>query len=503
MKADSFLDIAKCKNCKNFANGICLIRTDERTGKPLKVSSDDTCSVFDESIEYLSVQEILKDPDIFNKITEDEFDKKIVGEKETRKVIFLCAAGGRLVENCQTASYNLLVNDDAGTGKDYITGNVLSILPKDCYIHKTRISPTTFTYWHTPQKEPEWTWDGKVFYPEDISEVVLNSDVFKVMCSNGSNATIVIKQEAVDIEIRGKPVMITTTATATPNPELTRRFVILNLDSSENQTKAIMDRHAHYKQTGIVPEYNKDYTEAIKQLKRVKVIIPFATLISSYFPTKNIIMRTHFPRFMDYIAASAAFHQYQREVDQQGFVLAQGKDYDIARSCFLKLCSNKYMIPLTSTQKQILAVFEDDPATNGSASWLHAHIFSKLGTLVTIQKQLDNLVKYGLLQTSTAKDSLNREIEVYKLSESYNPNERLEIPTYEELCRNTKVSKPSIITKTSIITKVTSENSQKEGVTLDTLDIIVPKGLNNAIKLEQAKVLKDFMTDQEIKEALA
>ena len=156
--------------------------------------------------------EILKDPKLFEKLNE-ELDKKIVGEGETRKTILLCASG-RNVENSQVASYNLLVMSESGAGKDYVTSETLKIIPPEQYIKKTRISPATFTYWHNSKFEPDWTWNGKVFYCEDIGEGVLNSDVFKVMCSSGSSATIVVKQRAIDLEITGKPVMITTTASA-------------------------------------------------------------------------------------------------------------------------------------------------------------------------------------------------------------------------------------------------------------------------------------------------
>jgi hypothetical protein len=380
---------------------------------------------------------ILQDKYLFEKITKDEFDKKIVGEAQTRKVIFLCSAGGRLIENCQLASYNLLVNDEAGTGKDYVTSKVLEILPKEVYIHKTRISPAVFTYWHSADKEPLWTWDGKVFYPEDISETVLNSDVFKVMCSSGSSATIVIKQRAVDIEIVGKPVLITTTATSTPSPELTRRFVILNLDSSEEQTKAIMKRHCEFAKQGIILEYNEKYKEAMKYLKRVKVLIPFADLIAEILPSKNVIMRTHLPRFLDYIKASAGFYQYQRKIDKN-FILATGKDYDLARECFLKLCSNKYMIPLTINQKRILETFEREPEAVNVAKF---HANNNFMTLKSMEYNFSILCKYGLLETSTGQDYYNRPIELYNLSKSYRSNEKITIPTFEELCR---ISKPCI-----------------------------------------------------------
>jgi len=433
------------------------------------------------------ILEVLKNPNLFNEITEQELDKKIVGEIETRKVIFLCSAGGRLVENCQLASYNLLINDEAGTGKDYITSKILELLPSEVYIHKTRISPAVFTYWHNSKYEPEWTWNGKVFSAEDISENVLNSDVFKVMASSGSSATIVIKQQAYEINIIGKPIIITTTASATPSPELTRRFVILNLDSSQEQTKAIMKRHSEYRQAGIVPEYNSIYTEAMRHLKRIKVKIPFANLIDKYFPTKSIIMRTHYPRFLDFICASAGFHQFQRQVDGQGYILAEGMDYDIARNCFVKLCSNKYMIPLTILQKQILEIFEKNPTLKVSASQFHgAYNFMSLKSVVF---HFEILTKYGILHSETGKDCYSRDLEIYSISNDYCPNEKLEIPTYTEICRNDKVS---IIPKVSIVSKVSKTSMEKEKDGLLTLHINPEIDKTNTSKIDFSELDKEF-----------
>jgi len=403
---------------------------------------------------------ILKDPNIFYLITEQEFDKKIVGETESRKVIFLCACG-RLVENSQVASYNLLVNSESGAGKDYVTSRVLEILPKEHYIKKTRISPTAFTYWHNSAFEPDWTWDGKVFYCEDISEGVLNSDVFKVMCSNGSSATIVIKQRAYEIDISGKPVVITTTASANPNPEAIRRNVLLQLDESVNQTKEIMKRHAEFKKKGIVPEYDSKIIEAQKFLKRVKIKIPYADLLCSYFPEENIIMRTNFPRFLDFISASTALHQFQRQKDMKEFILAEGQDYDIARDCFLKLFSNKYMIPLTRNQKQILNYFDETPSLKGSVSQLYnTHEINFISDRA-LETNLKILVRYGILTTSIEKDVLNRDVVVYSLNKAYSINESLNLPKFEEIIRNASETPISSIISTG---SITSETTQKGDV---------------------------------------
>ena len=441
----------ECSGCQSVIKADDIKECSSCGSKKIKLLS------YDYNIEKYAP--ILRDKELFRKITEDEFDKKIVGEIASRKVIFLCAAGGRLVKNCQTASYNILVNDETGSGKDYITSKVLEMIPKEVYIHKTRISPAVFTYWHNAEKEPDWTWDGKVFYPEDISEVVLNSDVFKVMSSTGSTATIVIKQEAVDLEIKGKPVMITTTATATPSPELIRRFVILNLDSSEKQTEKIMKRHSRFAKDGIIPEYDLSFRDAQGVLRRVMVSIPFADKIDIYFPKKSVIMRTHYPRFLDYIKASAAIHQYQRE-EIDGFIIAKGQDYDIARECFLKLASNRYMISLTIHQKKILEVFEKNPSLKGNIAELHANHLSFLSE-PALKTNLGILVRYGILQTFSEPDSFNRAREVYCMDGSYKPNEKIELPTYDEICKNNLPSLEPLETLPSL--ESLSSDTMKEG----------------------------------------
>lgn len=420
--------------------------------------------------------EILKNPELLN-IIDAELDKQIVNEKKARKVIFL-SANGRLVKNCQVASYNVLVNDEAGKGKDFVTGHVLKILPSEVFIHKTRISPTVFTYWHNAQYEPDWTWNGKVFYPEDISETVLNSDVFKVMCSGGSSATMVIKQRAVDITIKGKPVMVTTTASATPNPELTRRFIILNLDSSKDQTREIMKRHAEAAATGKSNEYDINVIKCQTLLRRVEVNIPFAKDLFQYFPDDSVIMRTNFPRFLDYIRASAALHQYQREKDGD-VVLADWKDYDIAREVFHTICSNRSMIPLTLNQKNILAVFQNEPHFKASASQLLPFLKGIVNTIDTCQKHLRLLCSYGLLREFIDKDSLNRDISVFTATDALSQKE-FTLPESKEICRITEVSEVTRINEITRITRITNnDNTDTNGDTRDTRVITVQNATND------------------------
>lgn len=381
--------------------------------------------------------DILYNPHMFNLITETEFDKKIVGEIQARKTIFLCAMGGCLVENCQVASYNLLINDSAGTGKDYVTSNVLSVIPNERYVKKTRISPATFTYWHNSAYEPEWTWDGKVFYCEDIGEGVLNSEVFKVMCSSGSDATVIIKQKAVDLKIEGKPVMIITTANSIPNPELTRRFEMVNLTESVSQTEDVMKRHSMNAIEGHSPNYNGSLKESLSMLERVKVKIPYAEKLYLIFPATSVMMRTKFPRFLDLIKASAAIHQFQRQKDENGYLIAEKKDYEIAIEAMKFLTTNKYMISLTKNKKWIMDFIykktEEDNNYKANASEIRVQMKSFI-SLKAMKTNLSQLCSYGLLQTTIGEDTYGREIELYEVCKhNLDLNKRLNFPNFEAI----------------------------------------------------------------------
>jgi len=376
--------------------------------------------------------ELLKNPNLFNEIT-DELSKKIVREKVSRKIVFLCTAGGRLVENSQLSSFNLLVNDGSGVGKDYLVRSVLEIIPRELWFDKTRISSKVLNYWR-----PVENWDGHIFYPEDVSNQVLNDEVFKCMCSSGSKATIVINGVAEDIDIIGKPVMITTTATSTPNIELVRRFLILNLDDSEEQTKLIMEKQSKNKEDGITSKYDERFIEAQRYLKRVKIKVPFATKIPKYFPSDNIIMRTNYSRFLDYICSSTALHQFQREEDDKGFYLSEEQDYELARLCFEKVFESKTMIPLTKNQSKIIECFEKGFIENGlneikeisSSKFNEKYSFLSLNHLI---QNLEKLTTYGILKMKIGVNENNREVKFYRLSEEYSSNKKFQLPPFEKL----------------------------------------------------------------------
>lgn len=394
---------------------------------------------------------ILENPCLIE-ILLDEIGKKVVNERDTVRVIFLCSVG-RLVENAKKTSFNLIVNDESGAGKDWVVEKTLELW-KNCkkrytllkkkktkegeieeqipmitpvMIKRTRISEKVFTYWHNPKFEPDWSWDDVIFYNEDISSNVLNSDVFKVMASTGSHATVIINQMPVDIEIRGKPVMIVTTATSTPNIENMRRFSIVSLDTSENQTKNIMERQAELNSLGVSIDYDENILNELTRLKPKKVIIPFAKEISKFIPSSSLMMRTFFERFLDYIKASAVLHQYQR-VEIDGWLIAESQDYEIAKQVLEKLTMTKNLVPMTKNQKRILEILKE----MGEGYHPIIDIESKV-TFMSRDKLRDNLDKLadkGLLNKGKIVNDKGRELIAYELPFDF---ENFRLPSFNDI----------------------------------------------------------------------
>ncbi len=289
----------------------------------------------DKPLESMVMELLHSDNDIDRFV--DEIGMKVAGERDTIKAILLHLFG-IYVKNTSMKTH-LFVNSESSAGKSYICNCIRKIFPEDTIEYRTKITPEVLTYWHNAKYEPEWDWEGKVLYLEDVKDDVINSPTFKIMASEGSHATVVIKQRAIDIEINGSPVILLTSANAIPNAEIINRFSIINLDETPTQTKRVIQKQLHDAINGNNYKYGKEYKEALKTLERVEVMLPdWINNLSYFFQTDNMRVRRDIGRFIDLIKASAAFHQYQREFDRTIMkVYANERDYELAREINEKL----------------------------------------------------------------------------------------------------------------------------------------------------------------------
>lgn len=349
-------------------------------------------------IEKKEIRNILTDPSLIVDTIQEVQNNGISGEEDTILSLILVSTT-RLVKGANAESKNLFLSDKTGLGKDYVTEKTLKvILPEENFFHVTKMTPESFTYWHNATNEPEWTWDDKCIQFEDITQQLLNCATFKVMASGGSHAVVVIDQETKEIPINGKPVMIPTSHHANPGDEALRRFPIGGLDDTIKQTQRIKSNIAKRYSGKIDKTANTWLRRALHELRPFEVVIPYAEIIQYFFPD-HTLMRTHFKRFLDYICASAVFHQGQRKLTKSGKLIATPDDYMIARIVLIYTSAFERMTPISKERRDVVKIIKENiapmtisnilshPDYNFSKKWLYRHL-PKLAEMKLLKKTM-------------------------------------------------------------------------------------------------------------------
>lgn len=403
--------------------------------------------------------DILQKKDLIDIIIK-EYSKFIVGEEKNIKTIFLITMGGILVNNARPTSTNICINSSSGAGKDALCSAILKpFIDYNYCIKRTRITPTVFTYWKQKEtKEENWSWNKKIVYLEDVGESTLNSEVFKVMASGGSEATVVKDQRAVDIIINGKPVFVITTAEGEPNEELKRRFPLIYLDETKEQTENIIKRITEYASKGYEPVFDPFLKQSMFKLKPVNVIVPYSDKIGLFFCKNNYIsLRTNIARVIDYIKFHAAIYQHQREIDSDGNVLANGEDWDGVLDSIKAINKSKSSMGLTHKQRKILALFQPQkPMRFQDVLRIQTEYFDKSG----LNKALIFLKQAEYIRIDPVEEN-GKTINFYTLSPNLNDTE---IPSFKEL---SVLSVPSVQVKRE---NLDGENEKSLSRPLDTKD---------------------------------
>jgi len=420
---------------------------------------------------------ILTDPALLDNLIK-ETNKKVVKEVDTRKAIiaFKC---GELVENARPTSYNLLMSEETGIGKDWVVKKTLELFPEERRSHKAKISPQLLAYWHNGITEPDWTWNLKSLYLEEISYDTLNSDTMTAfLSSRNCEGVVLINQKPVELKINGKPTIFITTASKNPKKDQLRRLPTCQLDDSVNQTKEISMRQCTAAETGETLDYDFEITNALRNLKRVKVKIPFARKFGEALIKKvkvHRILRTNMSRYLDIIKTMTALHQYQRESEGE-YLLATYEDYELALPVFNKITHSQTTIPLTREKKKLIAVIEKLEKDDENNVW---HTVSEIEAKVTflnkqtIYNRLRELAEEGFLVQDKVERIDSRERTFKPMAYRTSNIGKLKFPSVEEV-KNMDIveSKESVetietvesISSTTVSTDSTDSNSSLEGL---------------------------------------
>jgi hypothetical protein len=137
--------------------------------------------------------------------------------------------------------------------------------------------------------------------------------------------------------VKGPAAFIQATTRTTLHPENETRLLFVQMDESEEQTRAINERQAmeaEKKAPPCPPDLYDRWQQLIRGLESRPVRIPFASQLAEHLPKNRIRTRRDFPKLLGLIEASAFLHQHQRNRDKAGNIVAAPQDYLIAKDMF-------------------------------------------------------------------------------------------------------------------------------------------------------------------------
>ena len=269
-----------------------------------------------------------------------------------------------------------------------ITPTALSYLPKGSLIHRAIIAG------ERSRKQD----DGQAEATRALREMI-SDGVLRIMVTgkdeSGNMTTHHIEQPGPIAYAES-----TTLGTSEIFDEDKTRFLFLCCDESEAQSKRIIKRLATESQSPMKQQKIKSIISLHHTVQRLlepcNITIPFANQLITCLPVHKPKCRRAFGHLLSLIKAVALLHQYQREKNANGDIIATLDDYQVVRQYLTQPIGRGLGVDLTAGATRLLEDIEshyelDDPFT--------AHdLREKTGLGKVVYDRLGELRQHGYIK---------------------------------------------------------------------------------------------------------
>jgi DNA primase catalytic core len=258
--------------------------------------------------------ELLKASDLIERILADLEACGIVGEKVNKLVAYLAASSRKL-----DAPLAVLVQSSSAAGKSSLMDAVLALMPAEERIKYSAVTGQSLFYMGSANLK------HKILAIVEEEGAARASYALKLLQSEGE---LTIASTGKDPEtgnlvtqeyrVEGPVMMFLTTTAIDIDPELQNRCLVLSVDESREQTKAIHELQRKKRTLdGLLARVKKAeiltvHANAQRLLRPLGVLNPFATRLT--FPDTATRLRRDHEKYLTLIDTIALVHQFQREV---------------------------------------------------------------------------------------------------------------------------------------------------------------------------------------------
>jgi DNA primase len=259
--------------------------------------------------------EYLRSPNLCERIVEDFPKCGLVGERATVLTAYLGSISRKLAE-----PLGVLIVARTGAGKSALQDALCGFVPPKDLVRVTRLTGQALFY-----KDP-YSLQRKMLAiaeEEGAAQAVyslrtLASDQHLSIAATRTDPQTG-KLHTEHYEVYGPVVIVITTTSAEAFDEETRsRFVLLTMDESREQTRAILERQRRrYSLEGVIERARSEHIRRLhhnvqRMLKPLEVVNPYAEMLT--YPDDRLIHRREQKKYLALINAIALLHQHQRDV---------------------------------------------------------------------------------------------------------------------------------------------------------------------------------------------
>ena len=256
--------------------------------------------------------ELLRDPDLLNRILADFNRAGVVGE-ETNKLMGYLAAVSRKLSN----PLAVIIQSTSAAGKSALMNAVLAMMPEEEKIQYSAMTGQSLFYMGETNLKHKILAIAEEEGAEQASYALklLQSEGELTIASTGKDADGNLTTQEYRVE---GPVMLFSTTTAIDiDEELMNRCVVLTVNESREQTRLIhaLQRERETLQGLLAQEDKKAilqlHQNAQRLLKPVRIVNPYATQLT-FMDNQTRSRRDHM-KYLQLIKTITLLHQYQRD----------------------------------------------------------------------------------------------------------------------------------------------------------------------------------------------
>ncbi len=350
------LDLGRSKQREAFAAAVCkdrpgidpadiealllreAARLTETVGEAGPEAEPDPLAAMPEAVRAEAAA-LLESPHLLQTIVADIARLGVAGERELALTVYLVGTS-RLLPGPLAA----IIQGPSASGKSYVVERTARLFPPEAVIHATQMTPQALFHMEAGSLRNRFVVAGERSRLENddraeatraLREMLSGGRLSKLMPVKlgGEIVTQQIEQEG--------PIAYTETTTLTQIfDEDANRCILLNTDEQPEQTRRILTKlAANY--SGAVPEGEaaaiiERHWAMQRMLKPTPVVVPYAERLAELLNDERVETRRAFPHLISTVRSLALLHQRQRQIDQDGRLLASPDDYQVARHLLAK-----------------------------------------------------------------------------------------------------------------------------------------------------------------------